>query len=507
MQLSKIRDLAQQEKMLCGLTFVNHLNTPPSKLDKEDNAPTIRSHAMREVIRRKNLIQRLSKTPAPKHADPAMSEESYHCQAVAQPLSAREVCCNTNVRLGNFGDFNPLPPDASQHLHYFVHGFTPSTFPTAHIRHECDILAIALTVRDPSLLHALCAISIAHRSLEQEHKALESLIEPGSGETTGLALLRHKQNAIAWLQKSLSTHGKTRNPSSQATIVLLLTIETLCGDTVTANTHKFGLMELVRRTTPVSGSSSLLRSDILMSDIKSAASGFSELSIKPDVEWIDCFDRLKHMPFTAHRPDLALLGSGFMTPAARESLGNELVLLLLGMRQLVNVLELHSDAGIDASAITGTSFLVLEHELLSYRSVNEKAGAFNESIGKCCRLAALLYCNLCVWKWPKASTLIKNLSERLCQAVSEWTLTTPASGDLPLVLWFNFMGTFAASNEGQLRWYLKGITAVSNWIGIKTDLHLQSVLQTFFCADKLLEEHISTVYREIVHSYSNRNLR
>lgn len=485
--------------MLCDLTFVNHVGNPALINQKEDDMPTIRSHAMREVQRRRKLARQTSGRWEVDERSPTEVKNSNWRRMPLRSTPSIKISHSMTQLNETPIELEHLVPNVLQHLHYFVHGFTPSTFPTTHIRHKCDILPIAFSLKDPMLLHALCAISTMHQTLTYGSGILSiSSVVPEHYDTVNSSFLYHKQRAISSLRTSLLAGSGSRNPSIQATIILLLTVEILRGDQVTASAHKSGLLELVKYGEWTRKSPHLMLSDAMMSDLKSSASSLSQPSVLPDGNWVNELDKLKCQPFEPHRPDLASLGSGFMTLDTRNSLGSYFVRLMRAMQHLINAVEQSYDLGIGVSQIDGTHFLVLEHQLLSFQSYRRGVSSLNSKLTECCRLAALLYCNLCLWSWPKTSTLIKNLSGHFHQAMEALLSELQVGEQLPIMLWLYFIGSLATSSTDELKWYLKGTMRVYSVLGVEDEVHFRSILANFLYVDRLLGEHLYKCYREVL---------
>jgi hypothetical protein len=311
------------------------------------------------------------------------------------------------------------------------------------------------------------------------------------------AFLNHKQRAVISLQTNLSNPADFQNTSSLATIALLLMIESLSGDTTTAEAHRSGLSQLAKCSGGTQKPSNFMVSDVLMSDIKSATSSLSQPSMRPCAAWLSDFDRLKHQPFFPHQPDLLSLGSGFIAATVCHDLGPAFVLLLCAMRNLINAVERNIDLRISISDIDGTHFLVLEHQLVSFQSGPNKTGVVSTQLAECCRIGALLYCNLCLWSWPKSATLIENLLLHLRAAISHWTSKLFVFEQLRVLLWLYFMGDFAASSAEEHQWYLIGMKNVLEWLNIETEDHFRSVLASLFYVDRLMGQHLKDCYSKI----------
>ena len=395
-------------------------------------------------------------------------------------------------------NWDSLPADVPQQLIYFVHGFTSLTFPTTHVRYECDILRIATSEGNPAFLHVLCAVSTIHRALVQVTTILDrsSIAHEEKGEIRR-AFLYYKQCVVILLKINISKPVDIQTKSSLATVALLLMMESLSGDTATADAHRSGLLELVKRHGEAQKLSYFMVSDVLMSDIKSATSSLSRPSMRPCVEWLSEFDRLKHLPFVPHRPDLMSLGSGFVTTKVGHYLGPALFLLMCAMRNLINAVEQSFDMGICVPDVNGAHFLVLEHQLLSFQSGTYGNGVFNKQLIECCRIGTLLYCNLCLWSWPKNATLIENLLFHLRTAISQWTPEPYVCEQFPVLLWLYFIGSFATSRAEEHQWYLKGMEDVSEWLDIQEEDHFRSVLASLFYVDRLMGQHLKDCYIKI----------
>ena len=482
-------------------TFVNRTGSIVSNHQQDEDLPTIRSHAMREVRRRRGLASRTSAQamvrmrPSTTVKDGDRIDSSAHAsrpQGISWGRAFSGPYCGTAIEL------DVLPAGVPQQLHYFVYGFTPLTFPTSHIRHECDILRIAMCEGNPALLHALCAVSTIHRALVPGSTILagSSIAPEDKGEMRRI-FLYYKQCAIVLLQTVLSKAVDIQTQSSLATVAMLLMIESLSGDTTTADIHRSGLLELVKRYDGKQKSSDFLVSDMLMSDIKSATSNLSRPSMRPNGKSLSEFDRLKHLPFVPHRPSLTSLGSGFVATKVGRYLGPAWILLMCGMRNLINAVEQNFDMEIGVFDVNGAHFLVLEHQLLSFRSCTKEDSVFRTQLMEGCRIGALLYCNLCLWNWPKNATLIENLLFHLRTAISQWTAESYIPGQLPILLWLYFMGSFAASGAEESRWYLNGMEDVSERLEIRDEDHFRCVLASMFYVDRLMGQHLKDCYIKI----------
>ena len=488
-----------------SFTFVNLTGNPATNQEKEEDMPTIRSHAMREVRRRKGLAwgtsaksttAALRSSTKVDHSDLSRSSRQVsqfpkmsYSRTFANPYSATPI------------EFHRLPADVPWQLHYFVHGFTPLTFPTSHVRHQCDILRVAMSEGNPAVLHALCAVSTMHRLLVSETSIVSSdaLFPSESSIEIRKAFLFHKQCAITSLQINLSKSDDVQLQSSLATTALLLMMESLSGNaTAATSTHRAGLLWLMKRHNQKQESSPVMTGDLLMSDIKSATSSLSRPVTKPCDDWLSKFDELTLLPFVPHRTDLVLLGNGFMTAKIGQYLGPDLNLLMCAMRNLINTVEEAFDNGKHASDLTGIYFLVLEHQLLTCQREDDGNGAMGSDIAECCRIASLLYCNLCLWSWPKDATLVHNLLSHLRTAILRWTPERYSYEQASVQLWLYFMGSFATSDLQERQWYLTGMKKVTKWFDIGDEDEFRSVLAGLFYVDRLMGHHLRDCYADIV---------
>ena len=481
-----------------AFTFVNRTGKSVTSHEEDEDLPTIRSHAMREVRRLKGLASgkspptnakvRLSKTTTAKDSDRSWnSVPASKMQHMSWDEALSGTYCGTAIELDKF------PADDRQHLHYFLHGFTPLTFPTARVRYECDILRIALSEGNAALLQALCAVGSIHRALAPEYSTLnEKTAFVTNTHEMRRAFLYHKQCAIILLQTNLSKPVLVQRTSSLATVALLLMLESLSGDIATANAHRSGLLELTKRCGNTL--SDLMVSDLLMSDIKSATSSLSRPSIRLCDDWLSRFDELKHLPFVPHRSEFASLGSGFIGPQLGYYLGPALELIMCAMRNLINALEKSFDC---VSDIDGAQFLVLEHQLLSYHSSTNRTGMFSVQLTECCRIGALLYCNLCLWSWPKNATLVHNLVFRLRAVISQCTTDLYDYEQCRVLLWLYFMGSFAGTDGKHRQWYTNGMRVVSKWLHVGDEEHFRSLLACQFYVHRLMAQHLKNSYIEM----------
>ena len=307
------------------------------------------------------------------------------------------------------------------------------------------------------------------------------------------------------LRKDLSAQGDFQKSSSVATVALLLMIESLSGSTTTADAHRFGLLELLKCYSPNKTPLHLMVSDVLMSDIKSATSSLSKPSFGLSDEWVSGFERLKYLPFGAHRPDLAALGSGFLATNVGPNLGSAFLLLLCAMRNLINDVERIVDLKLLVPDGNGSHFLVLEHQLLSLQSGKNQNRLVSTLLAEACRIGAILYCNLCMWTWPKSATLIKNLLSHLRAAISRWKLEACAFEHCQTLLWLHFIGDFACSTIGERQWYLEGMTDLLEPLNISREDHFRSVLAKFFYVDRLMGTYLKDCYSKISRNTTHEN--
>ena len=394
--------------------------------------------------------------------------------------------------------------DAPQQLHYFVHGFTPLTFPTQFVRHDCDILRIAFLKADPALLHALCAVSAIHRSLFVQSTGPSVLSTESNATVSTSAMdrnfLRHKWDAVRFLRINLSQASNLDRNSTLATASLLLMIETLSGDTTAADVHKSGLLQLVRLNDEEEKPTALMGSDLLMIDIKSATSCVSKPLLSPPSEWLTQFTMLKHEPFVPCRQDLGRLGSFFLGKRLCRSLGLPLVYLFCAMRNLINALERNADVQLSRSNLDGSSFLVLEHQLLCFLSEDQRRDAEADmQLVECCCLGALLYCNLCMWNWPKRASLVGNLVSHLRRAVNRWTSSAQLPlKHLPVLLWLLTLASFASSRAEDYQWSENSLKVVLKLLNIHNGEDFRSVLSNFFYVERLMGQHLNENLQQIV---------
>lgn len=299
-------------------TFINRTGGPNRIDQNEDDIPTIRSHAMREVRRRRHLkVNSQSRRKVTAHSS-TITNDNDGCSLYAitslssvvdekRPLSTFPL----GTAIGTMG----ISLQNFQHLHYFMQSFKSLTFPISYIRHSCDILRVALSQRSPAVLHALCAVSTLHQAVIQNHGTGTATVPvlKADQRTIGRVFLYHKQRAIVSLQMSLSSSSALQDPSSMATVALLLLIESLSGDIATSNTHRRGFVELVDRYGMPHKETDLTSSDVLMADIKSATSSLLRPSMRICNTWMTDLNQLGRAMFVPHRTELLYLGSGFMT--------------------------------------------------------------------------------------------------------------------------------------------------------------------------------------------------
>lgn len=449
---------------------------------------------MREVRRRKRLA--LSAPDSAGAASYPTKITTYrNVWALApHPDQRRPLSLNRNLSgafCGTAIDLDGLPSDVPRHLYNFMYGFTLLTFPTTHVHYECGIFSIAVKQGHPALLHALCAVGAVYRALIGNSVYLNG--PPVVFEHTDeleTAFRAHKQRAIASLRMNLLRQNDHLNTTSIAIAILLLIMETLSGDVTAASIHKSGIVQLTKLCDNASQSLKSLVSDLLMSDIKSATSSLSRPSVSINETWVSELDRLRLLPYVPYRPDLTSQGSGFATVNISQQLGHALTQLMCATRNLINAVEQDFHLGVGVSGIDGVHFLVLEHQLLSLASGEGIKDVLDGGLAECCRIGALLYCNLCLWTWPKNATLVTNLLSYYRAAITNWKPNLEIYEQQTLLLWLYFMGSFGSTRTEDRDWYLSGMRDVSERLSIKTQYEYHCILSKFFYVDRLMKQHL-----------------
>lgn len=268
----------------------------------------------------------------------------------------------------------------------------------------------------------------------------------------------------------------------------MLMIESLSGDTTIAEAHKSGLLQLTKYSGGPHKPPNFMVSDVLMSDIKLATSSLSQPSMTPCAAWLSDFDRLKYQSFVPHPTDLLSLGSGFIATTVSHNLGPVFVLLMCAMRSIINAVERNIYLIISISDVDGTHFLVLEHQLLSIQSGNDRIVVVSTPLAECCGVGAFLYCNMCLWSWPKRSTLIENLLFHLRAAISPWTSKLLDFEQFPVLLWLCYLKRGRTS-------------AVPGWhegrVGMAQSRNRRPfplILASLLYVDRLMGQHLKDCY-------------
>lgn len=473
-----------------NFTFVNNTaGKVGSRTEQDDDLSSIRSHAMR-IVRQRRERRGLE----------VKSEETSSKLAtgdLGRPTRRQKSSLSSSIPERLYGIPLTLPNEPSDvgiYLDYFLYGFTPSTFPTKHIRHDCDMITTVATTRDPALLHALCALGALHHA--QVLQAASSNFSPGSlvrSPHMFRAFSQHKMRAITLLRSRFSESTGIDYTSSTATVALLLLIEVMYGDRKTSLTHTRGLLALLDQSQWQDTEAGPLVADVLMIDTKSATLNGLPPSVRPPITWMKRFGYLKMSQYSTGWTRHKCMGSGFLTAEMRRDLGIPFIRILLAMGKLIDTLELNMSEDNMASEIDGSHFLALEYELLEYQ-VNWEIGIYaNKRVLECCRLAALLYCNICVWIWPKGTTLVESLLSQLRTAILEWTLDPKCPQNLPFLLWLYFLGTLADSNTEDGHFYQWGVRTTAGSLSLRSDGELRKELQRYFYVERAMHPFLRTV--------------
>lgn len=490
-QYYKVEEIGTVEMGLHSFTFVNYTGEKlDSKAEQEEDLSSIRSHAMRKVHERKGRSS--AEVVAIKLTAPEVPPDDPTRRLLSPRPDQNWSLLKSYLAVSLLAA--EIPRDASVQLDYFVHGFTPLTFPTEHIRHGCEMIRTVASTGDPALLHALCALSAMHRAqihLEPATRRKRSFSAFDRRKNVDMAYLRHKTRAITLLRSNFSNATAIQHKALIATVALLLLIEVLCGDPSTAIAHRRGLSELIKWSQCANSRLDFLACDVLMIDIKSAILNHSPPSLAPPVSWLARFGELKDSTILSER---RRTGSGFFTRRMRRYLGPCFISILSVMAQLIDTVEENASSGAMASDIDGSQFLVLEHELVVYAGGVENDDLGDRRLSECCRLGALLYCNVCIWSWPKGATLVEALLSQLRKAMSDCILLSRSSQNSQLLLWLYFLGVLADSSSETGEFYWKGLEMTARSLGIGSEDGVRNALGRFFFVERLMSHTLQELF-------------
>ena len=482
-----------------GFTFVNlSARKIQSKTSQDDDLSSIRSHAMRSVRRHRKRTTPVSRFQHTQSTARKARDELFNLQQFQGTRLDRQVM--KSFLAISFASAD-TPSDAGTHLDYFLFGFTTSTFPTRRIRHDCDMIRIVATTGDQALLRALCAISALHRAQVTQTFTpgqWSSLLD--SAHTRSTDCLKHKLNAIRLLRSRFSRPDTAHLVASVATVALLLLIEVMGGDHSTISIHRRGLSDLMMQSGWQDCRFDLLTSDVLMVDIKSTAlTRLPPLTGVPK-SWQARFDLLKTLHCIADGSEHKDMCSGFFSSDMQHNLGAPFVLTLSAMRNMIILIDMDVFLDGPTSVIDGRHFLALEYELLLGLRANAAGFPNDRRLLECCRLAALLYCNVCVWTWPKGTTLVECLLSQLRRAILDWSMDPACSRNQTLLLWLYFMGAAVDSDTEDGQFYKWGVRVVAQSLDLRTAEDLRAVLKHFFFVSRLMDKQLGLVFGEVLEA-------
>lgn len=356
------------------------------------------------------------------------------------------------------------------------------------------MMMTAATTGDPALLHALCALSALHQALViQSGRSMQNApSSPSTGtldphsNPAALVFFQHKARAIELLRSGMAESTKSQYASSIAIVALLLLIEIINGERSIVTTHRHGLLELLGHCPFKNEEQDALFSDVLMIDVKTASLYRLKPSVVPPRKWIKKFGRLKNTIAIDDLSGHSKMASAFFTNDMRSDLGIPFVLILSAMRQLVETLEASMTEDIMAVDIDGTQILTLEYELLAYAHNDASGTQTDKRLIECCRVAALLYCNLCIWTWPKGTTLVEGLLSQLRVAILDWTLDPISARNDHLLLWLYFLGTMADSSSEDGHFFRWGFKVAAQSLKRPSGGDLEEGFRRFFYSERMM---------------------
>jgi hypothetical protein len=507
-----------------NFAFIHNAENAAQGKSDADDLPTIRSHAMRNVRRERRLREEESRQSLPQVGNQTANSTTLTSNKVqlnqslsyegSQSESIPYNPLSTNLPYANSPDFSylsryttPFPtsltaaqdpvlrsstgavldqlvPGFAQSLQYFVTEYCASIDP-AHTHLPVLCAQIAIFEGHAALLHTICYVAAVHQALVKgiDIRADWSTVDE-SDRSILEGLVQHKDKALHLLNYAFSNLAQACTDTAILTVSLFLITESLYADTTSVTVHAKGLGQMLEQRGGREAIPHEVFHYVLMADVKTSILTWSTPSFSL-TQRLSSLHAEAEAEFNAQqilRPPST--GFDFLQPQISLLVSQEMMECCHVLCYLMNLIEdsFHSST---ASPNLRTHFLVLEHRLLSL--------SVEDALAACCRLALILYCNVALWSWPKASSLIQSLLHHLQQAIRSCGPNLHEQGPAEILIWCLLLASFASTDEEIQNWYIQNLQDLLSRKGVTTLSHVQSLLPGCFYVARVSEYHLRSL--------------
>ena len=505
-------------------SFIHHAENAAQGKSDADDLPTIRSHAMRNVRRERRLRDEESKetlslvqkqtakstlptsgeaqlNPHTSHEHPStnylpdnpLSENSPYTNTSALSYLLRyttphptslDGAQDTTLRSNNGVVLDQLVPGVTQYLQYFIANFGASLDPRhAHI--PVIFAQIAVAEGDAALLHTVCYISTAHQALVRgiDIQTDWSMLDDADRSVL-VALVQYKDKALSLLKNGFSDPLQACTDTSILTVSLFLIAESFFADENSIAVHAKGLGQMVEQR----GGREVVPHEVyhyvVMADVKISVLSLSTPSFSLTRRMSSLFVEAETEFLSRQASRSTSTGFNFLQQPLSSLIDQDMMKCCHFLYYLIDIIEGSYHSSTEPPNLR-THFSVLEHQLL-FLSVKN-------AIAACCRLALILYCNVALWSWPKASSLIQSLLDHLKQAINSCGPQLHEPNHSDMLIWCLLLASFASKDDEIQFFFMSHLQDLLSRRGIGSLSQVRSVLPGYFYADRVSEEHLRSM--------------
>ena len=503
--------------------FIHHAENAAQGKSDADDLSTIRSHAMRNVRRERRLRDEESRQSPPAPQDrittsaPLTSSEAQLIQRDSHEPPHTDYSPETTSRISRYATssdlsnllryttpsqssieiaeditlrssggivLDQLVPGFTQYLKYFIKTFSGSLDPrNAHV--PVSFAQIAIIEGDAALLHTICYAAAAHKALVGGIDIHTDWSELDEADRSVLeSFVQHKDKALSLLKNGLSDIFQACTDTSILTVSLFLVAESFFGDECGIAVHVKGLGQMVLQRGGREAIPHEIYHYVVMADVKTSVLTLSAPSLSLTRRMFDLYFEAESQFLSRQSSTSTGTVFSFLLPPLSPLLSQDMIRCFRVLCYLVETIESSFQSSM-ASPSLRTHFLVLEHQLLCLSVEN--------AISACYRLALILYCNIALWSWPKASALIKNLLDHLRQASNSCGSDLREQAHSDMLIWCLLLGSFASMDDEIQNFFLDRLQEILSRRNFKNLSQVRSTLPGYFYIDRTFENQLRSL--------------
>ena len=517
------RSPEDQVPTLTEFAFIHHAENAAQGKSDADDLSTIRSHAMRNVRRERRLrdeesrqslsspqnrtatpapltpsedqlIQRDSdEPPRPDYSPETSSRISRY--ATSSDLSnllryttphqnSIDTAEDINLRSSGGVVLDQLVPGFTQYLKYFIKMFSGSVDPrNAHM--PVLFAQIAIIEGDAALLHTICYAAAAHKALVGGIDIHTDWSELDEADRSVLeSFVQHKDKALSLLKNGLSDHFQACTDTSILTVSLFLVTESFFGDESNIAVHVKGLKQMVLQRGGREAIPHEIYHYVVMADVKTSVLTQSAPSLSLTGRMFSLYVEAETRFLSRQSSTSTSTVFSFLQRPLSPLLSQDMIRCCHVLCHLIDTIEssFHSST---ASPSLRTNFLVLEHQLLCL--------SVEDTIAACYRLALILYCNIALWSWPKASALIRSLLDHLREAINSSGSDLHEQVHSDMLIWCLLLASFASMDDEIRKFFLDRLHDTLSRRDFRSLSQVRSTLPGYFYVDRTFENQLRSL--------------